>query len=59
MYYMNQICINKVCFEFSIYHFVYVVLLIIVGNYILDLCRTPKQKLKEKLLEMKKNRNRK
>ena len=49
---MNQICINKVCFEFSIYHFVYVVLLIIVGNYILDLCRTPKQKLKENLFNI-------
>jgi len=46
---MNQICINKVCFEFSIYHFIYLIILIILGNYILDFFRTPKEKLKEDL----------
>lgn len=46
---MNQICINKVCFEFSIYHFIYLIILIILGNYILDFFRTPKEKLKENL----------
>lgn len=46
---MSQICINKVCFEFSIYHFLFLVLLIILGNFILDSFKSKKQKLKEKL----------
>jgi hypothetical protein len=46
---MNQICINKVCFEFSIYYFIYLIILIILGNYIIDFFRTPKEKLKEDL----------
>jgi hypothetical protein len=52
MYYMNQICINKVCFEFSIYYFIYLIILIIIGNYILDFFRTPKEKLKENLFNI-------
>ena len=44
---MNQICINKVCFEFSIYYFIYLIILIILGNYIIDFFRTPKEKIKE------------
>lgn len=49
---MNKICINKVCFEFSIYYFIYLIILIVIGNYIIDFFRTPKQKLKESLFNI-------
>ena len=34
---MPEICINKVCFEFSIYHFLFLVLMIIIFSTILDI----------------------
>jgi hypothetical protein len=46
---MPEICINKICFEFSIYHFLFLVLFVILGNFILDLFKSKKQKLTEKL----------
>jgi len=49
---MNRICINKVCFEFSVYHFIYLVLLIIIGNYLLDIFRSSKFKLMENLFNI-------
>ena len=49
---MNRICINKVCFEFSIYHFIYLVILIIIGNYLLDIFRSSKFKLMENLFNI-------
>ena len=49
---MNQICINKVCFEFSVYHFLYLVILIVIGNYLLDIFIHPKQKILEKLFNI-------
>ena len=49
---MNQICINKVCFEFSVYHFLYLVILIVIGNYLLDIFIHPKRKILEKLFNI-------
>lgn len=46
---MTQVCINSVCFEFSIYHFIFLVLLVILGNFILDFFKSKKQRIKEKL----------
>ena len=46
---MTQICINKICFEFSIYHFIFLFLLIILGNMILDCFKSKKSKLTENL----------
>lgn len=41
---MTQVCINKICFEFSIYHFIFLFLLIILGNMMLDFFTSSKSK---------------
>jgi len=30
---MNKICINNTCFEFTVYHFLFLLLLVIILNY--------------------------
>jgi hypothetical protein len=46
---MTQICINKMCFEFSIYHFIFLFLLIILCNLVLNSFKSRKQRLTENL----------
>jgi len=45
---MNKICFNNTCFEFTIYHFLFLLILIIACNFILYLFTCSK---KDKLLE--------
>jgi len=46
---MTQICINKMCFEFSIYHFIFLFLLVILCNLVLNSFKSNKKKLTENL----------
>jgi hypothetical protein len=52
---MNRICINNTCFEFTVYHFLFLFALVLVCNYVLNLylsskSEKPKDK-KGKLME--------
>ena len=40
---MPQICVNKVCIEFTIYHFLFLVLMVILCSLILDIYKTHKK----------------
>jgi len=46
---MTQICINKVCFDFSIYHFIFLFLLVVVCNIVFDCFKSKKERIIEKL----------
>jgi len=52
---MNKICINNTCFEFNIYHFIFLFILVIVCNYILSYYLSSKTKLKEGLYNINYN----
>ena len=43
---MPQICVNKVCIEFTIYHFLFLVLMVILCSLILDIYRKQSKKRK-------------
>ena len=49
---MTQVCINKICFEFSVYHFIFLAILIILGNLVLDYFKSKNQKITEKLFNI-------
>ena len=52
---MNKICINNVCFDFSIYHFIFLVVIVLIFNYLSDIFKSKDTKTKEKLYNINYN----